>query len=81
VIRFRLKQLVADKEFQEDRRVTLEEIARATGIHRTTLSKIANIKGYNTTTDNLDKLCEYFGCELGDLAEFVSMSESKPRDG
>lgn len=71
MIRFRLKELVAEKEFQEGRRVTFEEIAQVTGIHRTTLSKIANQRGYNTTTDVLDKLCSYFGVELGKLAEHI----------
>ncbi len=55
MIRFRLKELMADKGFEENRRVTLDEVAKATGVHRTTLSKIANQKGYNTTTDILDK--------------------------
>lgn len=74
MIRFRLKELVAEREFTEGRRVTLEEIAEATGIHRTTLSKIAGRKGYNTTTDNIDKLCRYFGCPVGSLMEFVDES-------
>jgi putative transcriptional regulator len=69
MIRFRLKELIADLEFRENRRVTLEEISSATGIHRTTLSKIANQKGYNTTTDILDKLCEYFSVPLEAIAQ------------
>ena len=68
MIRFRLKEVLADKEFRESRRVTWDEVANATSIHRTTLSKLANQRGYNTTTDVLDKLCTYFGCELSDLA-------------
>lgn len=71
MIRFRLKELVAEKEFQEKRRITYEEIARETGIHRTTLSKIANQIGYNTTTDVVDKLCKYLGVETGDLIQFI----------
>ena len=71
MIRFRLKELIADKEFQEGKRVTMEEIAKATGIHRTTLSKIANNKGYNATTEILDKLCEYFAVELSKVAEYI----------
>lgn len=71
MIRFRLKELIAEKEFQESRRVTMEEISQATGIHRTTLSKIANNKGYNATTDILDKLCDYFNVELGQVAEYL----------
>jgi putative transcriptional regulator len=80
MIRFRLKELLADKAFQEGRRITLEEVAKAAGIHRTTLSKVANVKGYNTTTDNLDKLCRYFCCELGALAEFVDTADTE-KDG
>lgn len=71
MIRFRLKELMAQKEFEWGRRVTYEEIAAATGIHRGTLSKIANKRGYNTTTDNLDALCRYFGCAVEDLAEHI----------
>lgn len=67
MLRFQLKGLVADKEFREGRRVTLDEIQQATGIHRTTLSKIANQKVYNTTTDNLDKLCAFFDCRVEHL--------------
>ena len=71
MIRFRLKELIADKSFEDNRRITLEEISRATGIHRTTLSKISNQKGYNTTTEVLDKLCTYFGVEVGEIAKYV----------
>lgn len=71
MIRFRLKELVAEKEFQESRRITLEEISKATGIHRTTLSKVSNQKGYNTTTEVLEKLCGYFQVSLGQLAEYI----------
>ncbi|WP_417832805.1 helix-turn-helix domain-containing protein [Terasakiella sp.] len=66
-----LKELIADKEFKEGRRITLAEIAQETGLHRATLSKLANQKGYNATTDVLDKLCVYFSVELGELAVFI----------
>lgn len=71
LIRFRLRELVADLEFRRGSRVTLEEVATATGIHRTTLTKIALKRGYNTTTNHLDVLCKFFGCTLDKLAEFV----------
>lgn len=76
MIRFRLKELVADKEFKEGRRVSMEEIATATGIHRTTLSKIANQKGYNTTTDVLDRLCVFFQVNLERVAEHIDDANS-----
>lgn len=76
MIRFRLKELLAEKGFQENRRVTLDEVAKATGIHRTTLSKVANQRGYNTTTDVLDKLCEFFAVPLERVAEYVEVDEA-----
>lgn len=70
-IRIRLKELVAEKEFREGRVVTFKEIAEETGIHRVTLSKIANNKGTNVGTDTLDRLCRYFRCRVEHLAEYV----------
>lgn len=71
MIRFKLKELMAEKAFQEGRRITFDEISKETGINRTTLSKMANQRGYNTTTDNLDVLCAYFHCSVCELAEHV----------
>jgi len=71
MLKFKFKQLIAEKEFKDGHTVTITDIAKATGINRMTLSKIANRKGYSTVTDNLDKLCAYFGCEVSDLVEYV----------
>lgn len=71
MLRFRLAELIADKAFKERRVVSLTEVADATGIHRATLSKMANQPGANIGTDIIDKLCRYFGCQPGDLMTFV----------
>lgn len=71
MIRFRLKELMADKGFREERRITMDEVSKETGIHRTTLSKIANQKGYVTNTNVLDQLCTYFGVPIGEVAEHL----------
>jgi putative transcriptional regulator len=75
MIRFRLREIIIDKEFKEGRRITLEEIARGTEIQRTTLSRISGQRGYNTTTDNIDKLCRFFGCSVDKLMEYVPNEE------
>lgn len=75
MIRFRLREMIIDKEFKEGRRITLEEIARGTEIQRTTLSRISGQRGYNTTTDNIDKLCRFFGCSVDKLMEYVPNEE------
>jgi putative transcriptional regulator len=74
MLRFKLKELLAEKSFQEDRRITMVEVSEKTGINRITLSKMANQKGYSTVTDNLDKLCAYFNCTLNDLAEYIPVA-------
>lgn len=71
MVRFRIKELLAEKEFQEARVITLAEVARETGIHRATLSKITNERGYNTGTDNVDRLCAFFDCEVQDVLQRV----------
>ena len=71
MIRFKLKELIAEKEFQENKRITIAMLAEKSGIHRSTLSKMLNLRGYNTGTENLDKLCVFFDCEIQDLAEYV----------
>ncbi len=81
MIRFRLKELIADKGFRERRVVTISEVATATEINRMTLSKIANHPGYSTVTDNLDRLCDYFGCTLAQLAEHIPNSTPNDASG
>lgn len=71
MLRFRLKELIAEREFTEGRVITLVEIAAATGIHRMTLSKLSNHRGYNPTADVLDRLCDYFGCRIDQLVEHL----------
>lgn len=72
MIRFKLGEMIEKKQFAEGRRVTINEIATSTGLNRMTLSKILNLKGYGTGTDTIDRLCEYFGCEVQDLMEHLS---------
>jgi len=69
MIRFRLKELLADKSFREGRTVTLLEVAADTKVARSTLNRIANTRGYSTSTDVIDKLCKYFNCRVEDLMQ------------
>ena len=71
MIRFRIRERMADKSFRTGQRVTLEAVSKDTGIHRATLSKIASQRAYNTTTDNLDKLCRYLECSWAEIADYV----------
>ena len=72
MIKYNLKALKADKEFTENRRISLKEISEATGISYPTLSKIANHRGYDTAVSNIEKLCLYFGCTPEKFITIVS---------
>ena len=72
MIRFRLAELMAEHSFGCGHRVEWREVAQATGIHRTTLSKMLNLPGYNATVSNVDLLCRFFGCNVGDLLVYVA---------
>jgi putative transcriptional regulator len=82
MLRFRLKELIAEKEFREGRVITMLEIANATGIHRMTLSKLSNHRGYNPSADILDRLCTFFRCRIEQLVEHIpddTIAESSPQ--
>jgi putative transcriptional regulator len=80
MIRFKIREQMAEHHFRTGTRLTFDELAKETGIHRTTLSKIANQIGYNTTTDNIDALCNFFNCQISDLVEHIPGGMHKGED-
>lgn len=72
MVRFRLKELIADKEFKTGKRVSVQEISAATGISRGTLSKVLNHRGANITIDKVEKLCLFFSCRVEELIEITN---------
>ena len=70
MVKFGLKRLIEEFEEKHQRRLTLTELSAATGIVRPTLSLMIGRRPPNTTTNNLAKLCEFFGCAMGDLVEY-----------
>jgi len=77
MLRFKLKERIADKEFQDRRRVSLLEVAEATGIGRITLSRMLN-RGTNVRSDTLDRLCNYFGCRIEEMVEHIPEPAAPP---
>lgn len=71
MLRFRVRELLAERQFTTGRRTTLTELAETTGINRVTLSRMVNVRGYSTVTGNLDLLCAFFGCPIERLVEYV----------
>ena len=71
MIRFLLRRVIEEYEFKHQRRLSLKENSEETGIVRPTLSLMIGPKPFNTTTNNLGKLCEFFGCQISDLVEYI----------
>ena len=72
MIRVLLKQMLDEKSFKERRRITLNEVSESTGISRATLTRVANIPGYNTNTDTINGLCKYFECTPCELLTYIT---------
>ena len=51
MIRIKLKYLLNEKEFIEERKITLEEVSQKTGISKATLSRVSSINGYNLSAN------------------------------
>jgi putative transcriptional regulator len=71
MIYLQISELIQAKKSQSGRKVTLTEVSDATGISRMTLFRMMKNHGYNTVTDHLDKLCQFFECEIHELVKYV----------
>lgn len=71
MIRILFNQMLDDKSFRERRRITINDVCQETGLSRPTVSRLANIPGYVTSTDTIEKLCRYFECTPGELLVLV----------
>ncbi|QDF68523.1 helix-turn-helix transcriptional regulator [Shewanella sp. SNU WT4] len=72
MIRFKIKELIAEKEFKERRKITLQEVADSAGVNRSALSKMMNPSyKYSTTTKAINSLCVYFDCNVEDVISYV----------
>lgn len=80
MIRFLLAERLAERSFKIGRKLEWREVAEATGIHRATLSRMLNTRGYNASAHHLDALCSYFRCELSDLAIYVPDEQVSLKD-
>ena len=72
MIKFKLKELLARQEFDTSESISIIELSKMLDISKNTLYRIANSKGsYNTTTENIEKLCNYFNCTPNEFMIFV----------
>lgn len=72
-----LSILMGQKSQRDGRRITLRTVADETGLTKHTVYKIADnsIKEYPKMA--IEKLCQYFGCELHELLTLVDSTTSE----
>ena len=67
VVRSQLRILLAQKEQHEGRSISLREVVRSTEVPISTIMGMANNTLKRVPLDELNTLCDYLNCEVGDL--------------
>ena len=68
----RIKQLIAEKELREKRKITYQIMQDETGLSPVTISKLFRFDGIQRIDGTtIEKLCIFFGCQVGDLLEYI----------
>ncbi len=76
MIQCRLRELMAAKGRRERRKVTYDDILAQTGIAKTSLTRLANDRADRVAVSVLDRLCDYFDCQPGDLFIYVPEAQN-----
>ncbi len=54
-----------------ERKMKIIDVARETGLNRNTITLLYKEDARRIDLDAIDRLCNLFGCEVGDLLEYV----------
>lgn len=66
MIKCHLSRLMGEKKLK------IADVTRETGINRGTITRLYHETAERVELDVMNKLCEYFECELGELFEHKS---------
>ena len=55
----------------DEKRITITEVAKSTGMSASTISNLYNEKVKRLDFDTLEKLCEFFNCNIEDIIEYI----------
>jgi len=76
-VRFRLKVLIALYAEKTRSKLTYQDLSDATGISTNTITRLANNKLSRVALNTLEQLCDFFSCELSDLARLAEDGEEE----
>lgn len=75
----RFAVLLAEKRVKERRNISLQEVAKATGISRQSLYAWENNEVHRFDDVIINALCRYFGIKPGDLFEYIEDEQPKKK--
>lgn len=70
VIRLKLNERIKKSGLDEASGVSNRELARRIGISHVALFKLRNGREFNPSLRLLNRLCEFFKCQPGDILEY-----------
>jgi DNA-binding Xre family transcriptional regulator len=66
-VKSQLRRLLADKAHHEGRTISLREVVRSTNVPISTVMGMANNTIKRVPLEELNELCDYFNCDVGDI--------------
>ncbi|MGY4877848.1 helix-turn-helix domain-containing protein [Vreelandella aquamarina] len=54
-----------------ERKLKITDVARDTGVNRGTITRLYHETASRVELEVIEALCRYFGCEVGDLFEYL----------
>lgn len=60
-----------------ERKMKITEVARAAGLHRNTVTLLYDETAVRVDLDAMERLCELFECQVGDLFEYIPAKAGK----
>ena len=61
-----------------ERKMKVVDVARATGLHRNTVTLLYQEAATRIDVEAVEKLCALFNCKVGDLFEYIPDTEPAP---
>jgi putative transcriptional regulator len=75
-VKSNLVVLAAQKAQRDGQRVSLIRIAKDANVSKYTIYALANNELNEYPKDVIERLCNYFDCEIGDLLKLEAVAES-----
>jgi putative transcriptional regulator len=78
-IRIRLKVLIEEKAYRENRKLSYRTVAEESDIPLSVLADYTSERSKRFDKTTLEKLCKYFSCDVGDLLKY-SPDDNPPKE-